>query len=130
MQHNKIQYFFNLLKLVPADTANTSNYILINYNKVWSSANITFPIKHTKQTHDLTIKTLRTIMYKFFGDETLSFSSFYSGNNLHYITNNPINYYTLGYDPIIDVNAEIERLNTHFNQWEGTYDDELIGMSG
>ncbi len=119
----KTNTFLNLLKITPFDSTNSSNYVLIDYSKIWNDANIHFPINdHSSTVRDKIVNILKSLTYHFPGDDAFVFSSFYSGMD-GTVKITPISYDTLGYDPVVDVNAEIERLSAHNN-------NKMIGMLG
>jgi hypothetical protein len=116
--------FSRLLALFPADTLSDGEIILINYEKIWEDAGINFNPKNEtrinrEEIFDIAVSSLSEHIA---GDSALEFSSFYSGND-GTIKVSPIEYDTLGYDIIADVDAEIICFDSQDNGY-------MVGMSG
>ena len=104
---NKSNTFIELLKLAPADTLSDENIILINYDRIWEDAGISFYKEDgSKMNREEILDTILSITYHIPGDSAFKSSSFYSGLDSTLITS-PIQYDTLGYNLVGDVHAEI-----------------------
>jgi hypothetical protein len=115
--------YLGLLKLIP-DNLSNNVYILINYNSIWEDAGINFnPRNETRINREEILNiALSSLSEHIAGDSALKFSSFYSGND-GTIKISPIEYDTLGYDIVADVDAEIISFDSQDNGY-------MVGMSG
>ncbi len=117
--------FYGLLEMFPAETPISEGDItLINYRKIWEDDGISFYKEDgSKMNQEEIFEALKTIITRrSVGEMAFGHGSCYSGLDVTLLLS-PIQYDTLGYDLIVDVDAEI----TH----GGVLDNTLrVGMKG
>ncbi len=115
--------FSRLLALFSADTLSDGEIILINYEKIWEDAGISYLKEDgTKMNWEETRDVILTLTMRIGGDSAFDFSSLYSGmNRIAILLQNQFD--TLGYHLVADVHAEI----IYGRAWDNNL---MIGMKG